>query len=115
MDKNKLFWWYTGKPTTLDEVLSNVGRGWHTLVSNLIDDLFQLDWDGQIADIKEKFGTLRFYIGPETTKQSECIANAEKKSGTICEVCGKPGVLREGGWLKTLCDEHANGRKPVHA
>jgi hypothetical protein len=25
-----------------------------------------------------------------------------------CEVCGKLGQLREGGWIKTLCDQHAS-------
>jgi hypothetical protein len=27
-----------------------------------------------------------------------------------CEVCGQPGKRREGGWIKTLCDEHASAQ-----
>jgi len=60
----------------------------------------------QIDQIKEKFGSLRYYY----TGGDECIAGmvnlAEELSARICERCGNPGKIRTGGWLKTLCDEH---------
>jgi hypothetical protein len=31
---------------------------------------------------------------------------AKMESTRTCEVCGQPGALREGSWIKTLCDEH---------
>jgi hypothetical protein len=32
---------------------------------------------------------------------------AESMSGVTCEVCGNVGRQRGGGWIRTLCDEHA--------
>ena len=40
-------------------------------------------------------------------------AKAEKESMKTCEDCGKPGCAREGGWTLTLCDDCANGNKPL--
>lgn len=40
------------------------------------------------------------------------IDEAENKSSTICEICGRQGSLRADlPWMKTLCDEHYNRRK----
>jgi hypothetical protein len=35
------------------------------------------------------------------------IEGAKQKYFHTCEVCGQPGETREGGWIKTLCDEHS--------
>lgn len=35
------------------------------------------------------------------------IDAAEKESFHTSEVCGQPGTLRKGDWIKTLCDERA--------
>jgi hypothetical protein len=60
------------------------------------------------TQIKEKFGTLRFYYwgGDDYCRGVESMA--ESMSAVTCEVCGSPGKLRNGGWIQTLCDEHAN-------
>ncbi len=107
---NKLVWWYNQKPTTKENIINCVGEGWHQLVSDLIDDLFALGWDGNVAQVKEKFGGLRFYIGAGNDAIWDRVHLAEENSYKICEVCGKPGILRESGWYKTLCDEHAKER-----
>ena len=59
------------------------------------------------TQIKEKFGTLRFYYlgGDDYCRGIESMA--ESMSAVTCEVCGSPGKLRKGGWVQTLCDEHA--------
>lgn len=57
------------------------------------------------SQIKEKYGTLRWYMTSYLPEIEEIISEAEKQSETTCEVCGKPGSLRTDGWLKTLCDE----------
>jgi len=86
-----------------------------------------------IDQIKEKFGALRFYyhhsddkntihaidfLGTGTMrlypddkdilikkKIKELVSEYEKKSKSICEVCGSEGVLRtERPWIRTLCD-----------
>jgi len=62
--------------------------------------------------VKEKFGTLRFYLSTGTDEMYQIINEAEERSAQECEECGQPGCLRQGGWISTLCDAHANGRKP---
>jgi hypothetical protein len=59
------------------------------------------------AQIKEKFGTLRFYLTSGTDEMWEIVAEAEKKSAFTCEQCGKPGKLRGKGWLYTACTKCA--------
>jgi hypothetical protein len=58
------------------------------------------------VQVKEKFGTLRFYADNISPDQDKYIAFAENMSARTCEVCGKRGKLRAGGWLRTLCGEH---------
>lgn len=65
----------------------------------------------EVIQVKEKFGGLRFYTNFETEEISKLIENAEDKSYITCEECGKPGQLRKGGWLLTLCNEHSEGRE----
>lgn len=59
------------------------------------------------SQVKEKFGTLRFYYygGDDYCRGVESMADA--MSCVTCETCGKPGKIRRGGWIRTLCDEHA--------
>lgn len=81
-----------------------VGDGW----ASLIDAIFnKLPNDAQILQVKEKYGGLRFYVDNVDDDMLDFIAEMEMKSYKICEVCGKPGEAREGGWIKTLCDDHA--------
>lgn len=61
----------------------------------------------RMLQIKEKFGTLRVYIDHADERIMALTDMAEKLSEFTCEKCGAPGELRTGGWLKTLCDEHA--------
>jgi hypothetical protein len=92
-------------------------EGWIDIIERLIIDLKAMGWKGEVHQIKEKFGGLRFYCsgnGVDSGRTQEFwdrIAQAEEESIHTCEVCGKPGFSRSGGWIKTLCDEHANGRK----
>ena len=59
------------------------------------------------TQVKEKYGTLRFYYTGGDDYIDGIIAMAEYMSGVTCETCGVPGKLRDDGWLRTLCDEHA--------
>lgn len=63
-----------------------------------------------VDQIKEKFGTLRFYYqgGDEFIHGAAWLA--ESLSGQICEECGSPGERRHGGWVRTLCDKHEDER-----
>lgn len=59
------------------------------------------------VQVKEKFGTLRFYFDGGDDDIHGMVAMAEYMSARTCEECGKPGKLRPGGWVRTLCDKHA--------
>lgn len=59
------------------------------------------------SQVKEKFGTLRFYYYGGDDYISGIESMAESMSARTCEKCGKPGKVRQGGWIQTLCDEHA--------
>lgn len=63
-----------------------------------------------VAQVKEKFGTLRFYCGGSETIH-KYINLAERLSSVTCEDCGEQGTTAEShGWISTLCD--ACGNKP---
>jgi len=61
-----------------------------------------------VDQVKEKFGTLRFYTTGGDRLIDGMIWFAESMSGRICEICGAPGKRHGSGWLRTLCDMHAN-------
>lgn len=60
----------------------------------------------EAVQIKEKFGTLRFYTNTSDRYIDGLISMAESMSSITCETCGKPGHLRGGGWVYAACDEH---------
>lgn len=96
-----------GTPWPHDDVFAGVGPGWRDLVRKLIRDLWLEGWDGQLDQIKEKFGGLRFYIGGATDVAYDLILKAENLSYTVCESCGRPGKCRnDRGWQITLCGPH---------
>ena len=59
------------------------------------------------SQVKEKFGTLRFYTDGGDDVTRGMVHMAESMSAVTCEQCGNKGKMREGGWIRTLCDEHA--------
>jgi hypothetical protein len=83
------------------------GPGWSKLIGDLSDKIEQLiiDMDGPIDEkpyvtqIKEKHGTLCFYMSSANDEMWALIEKAECDSQFICEVTGKPGTLQErNGW-----------------
>jgi len=65
------------------------------------------------VQVKEKFGTLRFYFNGGDDHIDGLVAMAEGMSSVTCEECGVPGKLRKGSWVQTLCDQHAEGREEM--
>ena len=120
------------------------GDGWCDLIRQLCADIEVVASDAgldkqsaewpRVVQVKEKFGTLRFYIRtPEVPDDDEymkvdqspapqgflalrpvagikniraLIEAAEARSMTICEKCGAPGQLYPSGYWYTACDEH---------
>ena len=86
------------------------GDGWFEILKELGEKLEPL---GVVAaQVKEKFGGLRFYInGVDKSISKEVykyIGEAEEKSYKTCEACGQPGEPKGGGWVQTLCDDCRN-------
>jgi hypothetical protein len=100
-----------------DERGVECGDGWFDLIDRLShaceNEIGTLMEQGRpqggwprIAQIKEKFGGLRFYVrGPLSDDLRAQILQAENEiSLCICERCGAPEKLREGRWRRTYCD-----------
>ena len=56
-----------------------------------------------LDQVKEKFGTLRFYYSGGDDDISGMVSLAESMTGVTCESCGNPGESRGGGWIHTYC------------
>lgn len=97
---------YWGQPASSAAHAFCFDMGWDEIVDRLLTDLFSLGWDGDVHQTKEKFGGLRVYIGTGSDVLWDRIDEAEDESLRTCEVCGELGKIRNGGWLKTLCDLH---------
>lgn len=114
------------------------GDGWYQLLNDLCKDIIsiynheEIEVDILILQIKEKFGTLRFYytttnsesnsvyidiLGDVTLRYSHEKRKIDKevrrivdyyctKSASVCEMCGEnAAVLRKDlPWVQTLCD-----------
>lgn len=95
---------------------SQIGKGWFDLVRKLDSDISKLCPTYVVDQVKEKFGSLRYYIGSipndveaaDYTKILALISEAGKVSNTICDVCGEAGHgVNLKGWYITRCDKHA--------
>ena len=118
----------------------DIGDGWHGIIRELsaavTHEASVHAWGGEakasdrhlecgffvVADqVKEKFGTLRFYYHSEPkpgvrmedvddgyAKETAAairgiVSMAEYMSGVTCELCGSPGEINDGGWLSVRC------------
>ena len=57
-----------------------------------------------LDQVKEKFGTLRFYYSGGDDYISGMVSLAESLTGVTCESCGNVGERRGGGWVHTYCE-----------
>lgn len=95
------------------------GDGWYNIINQLCANIqHYTDWQNKnhekhpvveqvvAVQIKEKFGTLRFYYDGGDDTIGGMVRMAESMSAVTCEECGSPGHQRSGGWIRTLCDKH---------
>ena len=111
---------FRGKDLSLRENLMpfgfECGDGWFTLIDELsttIERFLESQQDEErtaecvrdfiVVQVKEKYGTLRFYTSPTPDVIHWIIDFAEGMSAKICESCGSPGETNEQGWIRTLC------------
>ncbi len=86
--------------------------GWYDLLDTLCTQLSVLPLGKPSADrrglravqVKEKFGTLRFYVDSASDTAFALLDFAEAMSAKTCERCGNRGRTRGQLWVKTLCD-----------
>lgn len=64
----------------------------------------------RITQIKEKYGTLRWYDLNSTQEIQDIINKYEDISYRTCVVCGKPATKISTGWICPYCDEHIGDR-----
>jgi hypothetical protein len=99
-----------------------VGKGWWQIIESLCKNIqHHVDWKNRqtgegcqpvvVDQIKEKFGGLRFYYTGGDDTVDGMVRMAESWAANSCEVCGVPGKLRSGGWMRTLCDHHEEERQ----
>jgi hypothetical protein len=96
-------------------------EGWWPILEKLCSNIQNhIDWKNKqseivpqvtVAQIKEKFGGLRFYYDGGDEHINGMVRMAEVWADASCEECGSPGKRRDGGWIKTLCDTHEAERQ----
>lgn len=65
-----------------------------------------------VEQVKEKFGTLRFYYRGGDDVVDGMVRMAEAMSACTCEECGAPAHTdNHGGWVGTLCERHTKERE----
>jgi len=89
------------------------GDGWFNILNQLMGNIqHHIDWknrNGEVVpqvvldQVKEKFGTLRFYYTGGDDYVRGMVTMAEAMSGTTCESCGNPGERTGNSWIKTIC------------
>jgi hypothetical protein len=91
----------------------DVDAGWYQLVLDCDEELSAIDPNYDLQQVKEKFGSLRYYFQPsDSTLRKEMdavVAKYEELASKTCEATGGPGVLMKsiGNHFKTLNPDYA--------
>ena len=87
----------------------------YPLIVELDQRLADLDPGYHVHQVKEKYGTLSYYVqgAPFVAAAMEALVEqAEAESARICEQCGGEGVLMEDcGWYATRCRACTRGSR----
>ena len=97
------------------------GDGWEPAIRRAAEklepifvDLIAKDPDGysygyyRTSQIKEKYGTGRWYLSCSNDEMDKIISDWEDETAKTCEQCGKPGKMRGHHWVYTTCFDHAD-------
>ena len=89
------------------------GDGWYNILNQLMGNIqHHIDWRNKkeevvaqvtLDQVKEKFGTLRFYYTGGDDEISGMVRMAESMSGVTCEECSAPAKTHGPGWIRTIC------------
>lgn len=87
--------------------LGAVEEGWYPLLERLFESMKTVGWNGQVAQIKQKFGELRVYLDHNLRDANllQMTFEATAESLRTCEECGQEGQIRTNRrYIKTLCE-----------
>jgi hypothetical protein len=91
------------------------GEGWLDIIERLAAKLEEIIKKNKseayssmngCTQVKEKYGTIRFYMDYYNEEIEKAIDEARIESSITCEVCGKNGKLQGTYWYKTVCEDH---------
>ena len=95
------------------------GDGWEPSIRKVAEKLEplikaakEIDPEGykagfyRTSQLKEKFGTGRWYLSGGTDEMQNIVDTWEAGTDKICETCGEPGKLFTNGWYYTACWDH---------
>ena len=91
-----------------------VGDGWFNIINMMCRNIqHHIDWKNRDSEVvpqvvaeqvKEKFGTLRFYYQGGDDYVHGLVSMAESMTEVTCEECGDPGQSRGDGWIHVYCN-----------
>jgi hypothetical protein len=91
-----------------------VGCGWYPIVTALDRKLADLDRGYRVLQVKEKFGTLRYYWDPDETNPSESGSKARSSSGRL-KCCRPEPVTSAAARVRSSSGEAGSGRSAGRA
>ena len=101
------------------------GNGWYNILNQLMGNIqHHIDWKNRkeevvaqvtLDQVKEKFGTLRFYYSGGDDVIDGMVRMAEAMSGVTCEECSAPAQTHGPGWIRTICEPCETKRETERA
>ena len=101
------------------------GDGWFNILDQLMGNIqHHIDWKNRkeevvaqvtLDQVKEKFGTLRFYYSGGDDAIDGMVRMAESMSGVTCEECSAPAHTHGPGWIRTICEPCETKRETERA
>ena len=87
------------------------GDGWYWLLNSCFFCIYLWCMLGRfeipvLSQIKEKYGRLVISFWSADQVSWTIAGVFEDLSEHICEVCGWPGKMNDGGWLQVRCKKH---------
>lgn len=93
------------------------GNGWYNLINSLCSCIqHYLDYKPEVSQVvvdqvKEKYGSLRFYFHGGDEYIRGLVKMVEYLSESTCEICGNPGKIKDDGRIKVRCDSCSDYKK----
>jgi hypothetical protein len=103
-DKNGLVWFYTSPQSNqnwIDWAKNQADQDIENPSFRAVPDACQ---QVVAAQVKEKFGGLRFYYDGGDSYIDGVMSMMGSMSYSTCELCGVPGKMNYSGWIRCLCD-----------